>query len=98
MELLDPLWDELIEHNEGVREQLKRRTSSRLVETTYGAVGRQRQILKESGAPATDGVDGASANVEVLSATDEHDPLLGVTVSISKIIIIIIIIIHDTIT
>ena len=70
-------------HNEGVRNELKHRTSSRLVETTYGAVGQQRRSLKESGA-AADQVDGASASVEVLSATDEHDPLLGVTVILRK--------------
>ena len=70
-------------HNEDVRKELKHRTSSRLVETTYGAVGQQRRSLKESGA-ATDQVDGASASVEVLSATDENNPLLGVTVSIEK--------------
>lgn len=85
MEFLDPLWDELIVHNEGVRKELKHRTSSRLVETTYGAVGQQRRSLKESGAASTDQVDGASASVDALSATDEHDPLLGVTVSINKI-------------
>lgn len=87
MEFLDPLWDELIVHNEDVRKELKHRTSSRLVETTYGAVGQQRRSLKESVA-ATDQVDGANASVEVLTATDEHDPLLGVTVSINKINII----------
>ena len=80
-EFLDPLWDELIVHNEDVRNELKRRSSSRLVETTYGAVGRQRRSEKESGAAATDQVDGASASVEL----DEHDPLLEVTVCINKI-------------
>ena len=84
MEFLDPLWDDLIVHNEDVRKELRHRTSSRLVETTYGAVGQQRRSLKESGA-ATAQVDGASASVEVLSATGEQDPLLAVTVSINKI-------------
>lgn len=78
-------------HNEGVRKELRHRTSSRLVETTYGAVGRQRRSLKESGAAATDQVDGESASVEVLGVTDEHGPLLGVTVIINKNIYITII-------
>jgi len=46
-------------------------------------VGQQRRSLKESGA-ATDQVDGASASVEVLSGSNENNPLLGVTVSIEK--------------
>ena len=83
MWFLDPLWNDLIVHNEDVRKELKHRTSSRLVETTYGAVGQQRRSLKESGA-ATDQVDGASASVEVLSGSNENNPLLGVTVSIEK--------------
>ena len=49
-------------------------------------MGQQRRSLKESGAAAAaDQVDGASADVEVLNETDEHDPLLGVNVSINKI-------------
>ena len=85
MKFLDPLWNELIVHNEGVRKELRRRSSTRLAETTYGAVGRQRQSQRKSVAAATNQVDGASASVEVLGATDEHDPLLGVTASINKI-------------
>ena len=93
MLFLDPLWDELIIHNEDIRKDIRHRTSSRLVETTYGSVGRQRRSLRESAtalptdqvdaaaAKRTDQVDiaGTSASVEVLTTTDEHDPLLRVT-------------------
>ena len=85
LEFLDPIWDELIVHNEDIRQDIRHRTSSRLVETTYGSVGRQRHsLVKESAAGPTDQVDGAGASVEVLTATDEHEPLLTVTVSIRK--------------
>ncbi|KAJ7394304.1 hypothetical protein OS493_000106 [Desmophyllum pertusum] len=72
-----PLWDELIVHNEDIRQDIKRRSSSRLMETTYGSVGRQRHSLRSQreAAEPTDQVD-AAASVEVLTATDEHDPLL----------------------
>lgn len=65
-------------HNEDIRQDIRHRTSSRLVATTYGSMGRQRRSLKASAGPK-DEVDAAgasaSASVEVLTATDEHDPL-----------------------
>ena len=72
--LLDPLWDELIEHNQDIREELRHRTSSRLIETTYGSMGRQRRSLLET-AVSQDQVDAATAStsVEVLTETDRHD-------------------------
>lgn len=79
--LLDPLWDELIEHNQDIREELRHRTSSRLIDATYGSMGRQRHSLLET-AVSQDQVDAAtaSASVEVLTATarDEQVQLLQV--------------------
>ena len=83
--MLDPLWDQLIVHNQVIRNDLRLRTSSRLVEGTYGSMGRQRCSLRESGL-REDEVDapGASGSVEVLTATDEElsRPLIQVTISI----------------
>ena len=82
MEFLDALWDELIVHNEEIRNEIRHRTSSRLVDRTYGAVA--RRSVRESAAVPTDQVDAAPAatgsGAEVLTATDEHDPLSTVTV------------------
>lgn len=83
MVLLDPLWDELIEHNQVIRHDLRHRTSSRLVDTTYGSMGRTSRLRRsqqvESTMP-TDQVDaaGASASAEFLTATDEQATLLQV--------------------
>jgi len=77
LELSDPLWDELIEHNHGIRKDLRYRTSSKLVETTYGSMGRQRHSLLETAVRA-DQVDAASASVELFTETDEQVQLLQV--------------------
>ena len=73
-------------HNEEIRNEIRHRTSSRLVDRTYGAVA--RRSVRESAAVPTDQVDAAPAaaaaaagsGAEVLTATDEHDPLLTVPV------------------
>lgn len=74
--LIDPLWDELIGHNQDIREEIRHRTSPRLVDTTYGSMGHQRHSLLER---ARDYVDAATASTSAEHLTsDEHAQLLQV--------------------
>lgn len=86
MKFSDPIWDELIVHNGEIRDDIQRRTSTRLVEGTYGSMARHRareSAVIEGPMDQVDAEAGTSGSLEYLSATHELDPLLGVNIRTS---------------
>lgn len=86
MKFSDPIWDELIVHNGEIRDDIQCRTSTRLVEGTYGSMAQRRareSAVIEGPMDQEDAGAETSGSSEHLSATHELDPLLGVNIRTS---------------
>lgn len=65
------LWNDLIDHNQDVRTEMRLRSSSRLSDTTYGSMGRQRRSLRET-LGQIDEVDAGPSHASAEVITDEE--------------------------